>query len=310
MSEDDLGLSGEGARGLRRGCDPAGNVPCPRAAAREPWAPSGALACATPAMREYQPVASRGDSLLRRIEHDLLTGQPLRTLLQQCLLLAGRSGSDELANWARRELHGYEGVEDELPAYREIHPALYLDAIVGLRQITGQEVSSHMLPEFTRERFEAGLSLTQPIGEIEGWLDSGALDGVKIRPGLGADLVALMNSSNRDEMQTITALYWWVNGGTLRGVLDRVRTTLTDLVAVLLASVPTNGADPTGDQVGHAVNVAVYGRVSSIRIASNHAGGNIQPANSGDPPWWRSWLVLVGLVSVVAAVVTLILSLR
>ena len=91
-------------------------------------------------------------SLLARIEQDLIDGSVTTTaILNKCILLAARSGSQELRDWARRELHGYSGESDELPAYREIHAQICIDGQVGPALVTGHGIDAINLPGFVSE---------------------------------------------------------------------------------------------------------------------------------------------------------------
>ncbi len=126
-------------------------------------------------------VATDG-SLLAEVERDLLDGKPLADLLRKCLMLGGRSGSQDLQEWARTELRGYAGAVD-LPSYRIIVAPILLDATTGSSWIKGQSVPASALPDFARE---AGLGnevdLRQGVGELAAIVaDTGSSDsGVRV----------------------------------------------------------------------------------------------------------------------------------
>jgi hypothetical protein len=55
---------------------------------------------------------------------------PIATALRKCVVLGGRSGSEELRDWATRGLQGYYG-QDDLPEYRVITAPLTVDGFAG-----------------------------------------------------------------------------------------------------------------------------------------------------------------------------------
>ena len=75
-------------------------------------------------------VVASDHTLLAEIERDLLDGRALADLLRKCIMLGGRSGSQELRDWAGKELRGYDP-DDELPPYRVVSAPIMLDGISG-----------------------------------------------------------------------------------------------------------------------------------------------------------------------------------
>lgn len=58
-------------------------------------------------------MARRKDPLIDQIERDALDEKAsLASALRKCVSLGGKSRSDELRDWATRELKGYSGVDD------------------------------------------------------------------------------------------------------------------------------------------------------------------------------------------------------
>jgi AbiTii len=93
----------------------------------------------------------RQDPLVVQIERDALDGKAsLAAALRKCIALGGESRSEELRDWATRELKGYPGVDD-LPEYRKIVALLRLDGISGNYKITGEELPPMALPDFARK---------------------------------------------------------------------------------------------------------------------------------------------------------------
>lgn len=69
----------------------------------------------------------RSARLLQEIEAGALDSKtPIGELLRKVIALGGQSGSEELRDWATRELRGY-GPGDELPEYRKVAAPLHVD---------------------------------------------------------------------------------------------------------------------------------------------------------------------------------------
>jgi AbiTii-like protein len=64
---------------------------------------------------------------------------PLSSTLRKARVLASQLNSDELANWASRELDGYQSV-DELPDYRVIRTGCVGDWTNGFFTVNNQGV--------------------------------------------------------------------------------------------------------------------------------------------------------------------------
>lgn len=89
-------------------------------------------------------------SLLAEIERDVLDGRPLADLLRKCIMLGGRSGSQDLRYWAGKELRGYQG-DTDLPPYRSVSAPILIDAVTGNSWVKGQSVPESGLPDFVRD---------------------------------------------------------------------------------------------------------------------------------------------------------------
>lgn len=75
-----------------------------------------------PATTGESPVTRADKGLLAQDEDGALdSSTSLADTLRKCIALGGQAGSEELRDWARRELDGYK-VEDELPEYRVFLP--------------------------------------------------------------------------------------------------------------------------------------------------------------------------------------------
>src|ERR1017187_7697787 len=181
-------------------------------------------------------MAKSGMSLLAELEAGLRDDKTTTTsLLQKCILLGGKAGSERLRDWARQELKGYHEV-DLVPEYRRVVAPLCIDGATFGGLITGQQISSMSLPEFAREYVTEDLALTNALGELEG-ISRGPEDTVRLQPPDAQELVVLWNHQN-SSADRITRLYWQVSRSTIAGVITGVRTALAELVAELLAVVP------------------------------------------------------------------------
>jgi hypothetical protein len=175
-------------------------------------------------------VARHDDSLISQIERDALDdAAPLATVLRKCVVLAGKSRSDALRDWATRELKGYGG-EDELPDYRVINTPLLVDGIAGGYKVMRQQLAPSAIPDFARDVVSERLELRYGVGNIEALLQQA---DIMLQPPGASDLVRFMNGTNGASGQYIERLYWAVSAPAIRGVLDQIRTALTQLTAEL-----------------------------------------------------------------------------
>ncbi|MBT2270671.1 AbiTii domain-containing protein [Rhodococcus qingshengii] len=233
--------------------------------------------------------------LLTEIERDLLDGKPLADLLRKCVLLGGRSGSVELRDWATKELKGYEGAkDDEIPPYRTVHAAIMLDGVTPASQIKGQRISATVLPDFVQKKFSEEITMYQSVGELEAMVQNVTTgEALHISLPMAAEICRLMNTDNPG--QTITSLYWAVSIVSIHGILDNLRTTLTELISELVGIMPENQETPTPDQANQAIQVAFHGKASNVSINTSQASsGSISSATHSptettgdlDPAWW------------------------
>jgi hypothetical protein len=110
----------------------------------------------------------------RRRSHPVLALQkkvlrgygPMTPVLREVLALGGRTGSQELMDWASRELNGY-GPQDTLPEYRRASAPLALDGMTFNAQVKGQTSAPFSLPDFARGDITNDLHLRMPISQVE-----------------------------------------------------------------------------------------------------------------------------------------------
>jgi hypothetical protein len=258
-------------------------------------------------------VAGHQQDLIAQIEQDALDDAvPVATALRKCVILGGRSGSEELRDWATRELKGY-GREDELPDYRVIQAPLMVDAVSGNVQITHQQYPPSAIPEFAQEYISEKVELQYGAGSIE---EFARQPQVRLQPPGASDLVRIINGESGRPYQYIVSLYWSVAPAALRGVLDQIRTALTQLVAELRATMAGQEGVPSAEAADHAVQVIVTGKRSRVNVTAAQASGTgttatatseTKPADSG---FWTRWrkigAFIVGSATVAAAVIALI----
>ena len=250
----------------------------------------------------------RSDRLLREIESGALDNQTsIGDVLRKAIALGGRARSTELRDWATRELQGY-GTDDDLPEYRKVAVPLQVDGINPVYSVKRQTISPRELPEFARDVIANDLQLRQSISEIEKLAQRCPPgDVVKLQHPGGQDVVAFMN-----RQQTINghiqALYWGVSPVVLEGVVDRVRTTLTVMIAEINANLPDGTDTPPAEVATNAINFAVNGKRHKISFTAPQEGSTVTTSSPEEEP--RRWLriggvVLVGLITIVGAILAL-----
>jgi AbiTii len=176
-------------------------------------------------------------------------------------VLGGKSGSERLRDWATRELKGYYG-QDDLPDYRVISAPLMIDGIAGNYQIKRQSFPPSGLPDFAREHISEKVELRDGVGAIEALLQHAEIN---LSPPMSSDLMRYMNAQSDEPYQHIERLYWGVSHSAVRGVLDQIRTSLTQLVAELRANM--SGEPVERDTRQAAIRLADRG-VREIDIAA------------------------------------------
>lgn len=259
-------------------------------------------------------MAKSDRSLLDEIEAGVLSDAPLAETLRKCIALGGRAGSTALRDWATKEARGY-GPGDELPEYRKIAAPLFIDGQTLNAVIRGQRIGVHFLPDFAREAIKECVSFTQGVGEIESVVQSAVQSAngsnmIKLSPPGSAEVVAIMNHESDDPYQHIVDLYHQVHVAAVVGLLDGIRTTLTELIAEMRAGTPAGQDLPSGGVADQAVQVAVHGDGNRVTVMHSSDNAKVDASVGGSQPegssWWSSLKVLgslvVGVATVAAAV--------
>lgn len=246
---------------------------------------------------------TKPQSLLDQIKNDVLDqGVPLAGALRKCVVLGGRSGSTELRDWAARELRGYEPDNADLPAYRTVTAVLQMDWGSMAYEARGQTISPSQLPDFARDKVKEQVTMYQGVGELEAMHATSLGDGhLRLSFQNASGLAAYMTSENEDGM-VVRRLYHSVSPNALAGVLDTIRTTLTELVAEMRDGATDAEGVPSAETATQAVHVAVHGDRNRVRVVSDQATGST--AVEKDPPWWKRWQIVSALVVGVAGLVT------
>jgi hypothetical protein len=208
-------------------------------------------------------------SLLAEVQRDLLDAKPLADLLRKCILLGSQSGSAELRAWATKELKGYETLE-ELPDYRMAAAPIEMDAVTANTWIKGQTVAPSQLPEFARGKITNEVPLFTGVGELVSLYESARSSGKS--PQLSVPnweyIGQAIDAASGNPFQHIQSIYWSLSPSVIAGVLDDIRTALTEIIAELNVVVPHDQALPTAEQATHAVHVAVSGGSPQFTIAA------------------------------------------
>jgi len=248
--------------------------------------------------------------LLGRIEDDALDPNTrVAEALRKCVAFGGRAGSAELRDWASRELHGYP-MDVEVPEYRVINAPLAIDGVAGYTLIKGQPISSTDLPDEVQGKVSETLELRPGIGELEEGASRGSGEAVKFGVVRG-DLIAKMMTYEigKPQVTSVHSVYWHVSTTALAGVVDRVRTTLVELVAELRAG-SDDPDNPSPGEVGNAINVVIHkrGRVTiNAAQASGSGPAQILPPAERNRPWWRTtvaiWSFVVGAAAIISAII-------
>ncbi|BCL22186.1 hypothetical protein GCM10017668_40290 [Streptomyces tuirus] len=248
----------------------------------------------------------------------------LATALRRCIMLAGYAHHGELRAWALKELEGYAAA-DELPSYRKVPAALevVVDLYLPGQIIRGntQRISPGQLPQPARDRgIGESAPIRQGVRELEAVVSRGDTV-VRLSPPGSAEYVLLMTQEQHqlgNEGSHITSLHWDVSVASIEGVLDHIRTRLTQFVAEVRAAMPAGQQNPNPDQIDSAAQQALNitgGDGSTFNITAPNAKadrGGTASANINEPtpatpqPWWHRSSVIWTAIGAVAATASVI----
>lgn len=262
-------------------------------------------------------MSRREDSLIAQIEKEALDETAsLAGALRKCVVLGGKSGSEQLRDWATRELKGYHS-DAELPSYRIVPAQICIDGATTNALVTGQPIARSILPDFVQENVGEDVELREGAGALEALAARAESTGEAIKMSLpmGGDIARLMTAEMRG--QQVLSVYWALTPPAVRGVLDQIRTALAVLVAELRATTASEAALPSAEAADHAVNVVVTGERHTVSVNTARALGAGASAATGasDPngvtsPFWnrsrRIGAFVVGAATVAGAVVAIV----
>jgi AbiTii len=258
-------------------------------------------------------VGRRDSKLIDQIEQGALDSKvPLADTLRKCVALGGQTKSAELRDWASRELNGY-GRDDELPEWRTVPAQILMDFTNARFHVKGRQISVWDLPEFARDNVKEEVSFRGGVGELEAVIRQADEGTVRIGLPGGSDLVAYMNLMNDTPYQSIERIYYAIGTASVHGILDRVRTLLTALVAEMRHGMPDDAAVPSEEVATNAAHYVITGKRNKVIINNAQSGGEgtsgIGPESEREPesPRWKRWARfgsgLVGIATVLALVV-------
>lgn len=247
-------------------------------------------------------------SPLAVIQQDLLDGTESTTrILQKVVLLGNQIGSTDLADWARKELYGYEH-GDELPPYRTIPAVLQLDGWAGYNQVSHKCIGPEDLPKEARE---AGIgnevSLRNGIAELEAFASKS--ETLSLALPNGTLIAKLMSARLQQPFQGVERVYWAVGPASFHGVVEAIRTALADLVGEMLRVLPSEDETPPKELADQAVNFLNTGKRPTIILNNSQAAGGSTSTATLAPPkpekaesWltrWRNRGIFIGAFTVV-----------
>lgn len=160
--------------------------------------------------------------------------------------------------WVTAELNGYRDIRD-VPAYRKISaPIMQVVDSPYLGRST-QLLNVLSLPEPIREHITETVPLNQGVDELEAMASLHEAQNRLVELGVFAgDAYAAVWNRNPRRAFNVVALYWAVSPASLRGVLGRIRTALTEFVIELLTEVGGTDQLPSAEQVDRALQATVF----------------------------------------------------
>ncbi|WP_315092789.1 hypothetical protein [uncultured Cellulomonas sp.] len=254
---------------------------------------------------------SRHGNPIRKLQKRALNdSNSLTALLREVLVLGGQTGSQELVDWARRELDGY-GRDDSLPGYRRVSVPLLMDGVTHNAHVKGQALAPFRLPDFARDHVTNELDLRMSISEIEHLAKvTPRGDVVRLAPPGADDLVVYMNDMGNWNGH-VERIYWAASPVVFIGIVEGVRTSLVSLTAQMELIKAPDAIVPSSEATSDSVSVVIYGdrsKIKNLTINNADRGSSITNTGAGasPPSPYRRWAVIGGgLLAVVTAVFTL-----
>jgi hypothetical protein len=261
---------------------------------------------------------------LDEIEQDLLSAEPLADCLRKCISLGLALGSDDLRNWATRELEGYPDF-DEVPEYRRVPVTIIGDASGRAQEIRNVPVPTPKLPETFQAMIRTGgYPMPDGVADISSYAEQ-----AKRRDGFLT--LSIPKSEQLAEHLTPTVLrsglqftnIWYrIELSGLDGLLGRVRTQAIYILHEIRELTPDTN-EPSAKATNQAVNVVVNGgKHHKINVTTNqaqhgNASSTIAAGSSDDDlgrqglKWTKRqtyWTIASVILAVIIAAVTLLTS--
>jgi hypothetical protein len=224
-------------------------------------------------------------SLLKRIQDSTLDKDcDVATLLRQCKLFGSQAAATDLLVWVDRELNGYKNDAD-LPDYRILGVSSkgHFSGSFG-RFTKNAEIPVYTLPEEFQEAYRHA-SIVQGVGALQATIQGAEQSSLTLP--WPPEAVAIFGGNMYDDMHCVQA--WKViPAGSLRGVLDAVKTRVLDFTIELGKLHPelmtSNDSDPkiaSPQELSQTFHTTIYGSVGAIANASNHVSQHVI-INQGD----------------------------
>jgi hypothetical protein len=224
-------------------------------------------------------------SLLKRIQDSTLDKDcDLATLLRLCKVFAAQAAAPELTEWVEHELNGYPN-NVPLPDYRclRVTSKGHFSGAFG-SGLRYADIPVQNLPKEFREKYRQA-AITQSIGSLQATVE-GTSEGTLTLPW-PTEAVQLFGADMYQNMHCIQA--WKVlSVGSLRGILDAVKTRVLDFTLVLQklhpelmspANLDSKLASP--QELQQTFNTTIYGSVGAIANASHGVAQHVT-INQGD----------------------------
>lgn len=257
------------------------------------------------------------EDLLAQIEHNILTDEPVSKTLRALLMLGGRLDSKNLATWAKRELNGYDGVADaDIPEARTVGAPIFINAIVGYNQITGQGASAAAFPSPFGEALGDDVIFRQSVSEIEAMVATAHRAQSSYITLTIPNWEVIGRAIDKDRFgQHTTAIYRQISLSYLDAIVADVRNRAAELMGEFRRTAKGKSHDlPRGRQADDIVSgVFVTGDNNSVvvatgkqkRVSSSAMAMTAPGDDAGKRGWWDAWGKVAAIITVVGGVLTI-----
>lgn len=227
--------------------------------------------------RGWRDMAHKRAGLLAQIEAAVLDDSvPLSSLLQKCIVLGGKAGSEKMRDWARQELNGYQDFQS-IPNYRRLRAQvkLVITNLAGYNPITRPLSASDLDDQLRKILADSKVELEvvplgTNIGELEALASSN--EDVQLVPYWADVMLQLLNDRYIDSTTSRAAsIYWSVSRASFQGLIVRVRTALSELAAELIALTPEDQEVPDKLAADQATQFVITGNRPTINYSLQHA---------------------------------------